>query len=105
MTAKVLSSAPVTKNKMNDILRKQCIDDYSLFIFQGGGLKIISGRYGLPVYPSTPVTNQITLFPENFLVSETAQPISRRDFLSVLANVTKVMVRATYSTDATAVYR
>lgn len=74
-------------------------------IIEGGGLKIISGRYGLPVYPSTPVTNQITLFPENFLVSETAQPISRRDFLSVLANVTKVMVRATYSTDATAVYR
>ncbi|XP_060907751.1 laminin subunit alpha-2 isoform X3 [Labrus mixtus] len=74
-------------------------------IIEGGGIKIIDRRYGQPVYPSSPSTNQIALLPENFLVLETAQPISRRDFLSVLANVNKVMVRASYSTETSAVYR
>ena len=57
------------------------------------------------MYPSSPRTNRIALLPENFLVSESAQPISRRDFLSVLANVTGVMVRGSYSTEPSAVYR
>uniref|UniRef100_A0A673CW12 Basement membrane-specific heparan sulfate proteoglycan core protein n=1 Tax=Sphaeramia orbicularis TaxID=375764 RepID=A0A673CW12_9TELE len=61
------------------------------------GIKIIDRRYGQPVYPSSPSTNHIALLPENFVVSDTAQPINRRDFLSVLANVTKVTVRATYN--------
>ncbi|KAF3703025.1 Laminin subunit alpha-2 [Channa argus] len=74
-------------------------------IIEGGGIKIIDKRFGRPVYPSSPSTNQIVLLPENFLISETAQPISRRDFLSVLASVTRVMVRASYSTEFSAVYR
>ncbi|KAM7367692.1 hypothetical protein PAMP_013975 [Pampus punctatissimus] len=74
-------------------------------IIEGGGIKIIERRFGQPVYPSSPSTNHIALLPENFLVSETAQPISRREFLSVLANVTRVMVRASYSTEPSAVYR
>ncbi|KAK7907204.1 hypothetical protein WMY93_015816 [Mugilogobius chulae] len=74
-------------------------------IIEGGGMRITVGRFGQPVYPSSPVTREVALLPEHFVLSDTAQPISRRDFLSVLANVTKVMVRATYSTDPTAVYR
>uniref|UniRef100_A0A7N6BAH8 Basement membrane-specific heparan sulfate proteoglycan core protein n=1 Tax=Anabas testudineus TaxID=64144 RepID=A0A7N6BAH8_ANATE len=72
---------------------------------KGGGIKIIDRRFGRPVYPSSPSTNHIVLLPEYFQVSDTAQPISRREFLSVLANVTRVMVRASYSTEYTAVYR
>lgn len=68
-------------------------------------MKIIDRRFGQPVYPSSPSTNHIALLPENFLVSGSAQPISRRDFLSVLANVSSVMVRASYSTEPSAVYR
>ncbi|XP_028252901.1 laminin subunit alpha-2 isoform X2 [Parambassis ranga] len=74
-------------------------------IIEGGGMKIIDRRFGQPVYPSSPSTKHIVLLPENFRVSETAQPISRRDFLSVLAGVTRVMVRASYSTESSAVYR
>ncbi|XP_070781481.1 laminin subunit alpha-2 [Enoplosus armatus] len=74
-------------------------------IIEGGGIKIIDRRFGQPVYPSSPSTNHIALSPENFLVSGSAQPITRRDFLSVLANVTQVMVRASYSTEHSAVYR
>ncbi|XP_037606028.1 laminin subunit alpha-2 isoform X7 [Sebastes umbrosus] len=74
-------------------------------IIEGGGIKIIDRRYGQPVYPSSSSTNRIALLPENFLVSESAQPITRRDFLTVLANVTTVMVRASYSTEPSAVYR
>ncbi|KAM9355578.1 laminin subunit alpha-2 [Pholidichthys leucotaenia] len=74
-------------------------------IIEGGGMKINYGTFGQPVYPSSPSTRHIVLLPENFRVSETAQPISRRDFLSVLANVTSVMVRASYSTEPSAVYR
>jgi len=68
-------------------------------------MKIIDKRFGQPVYPSSPSTNHIVLLPENFLVKETGQPISRRDFLTVLASVTGVMVRASYSTEPSAVYR
>ncbi|XP_071058103.1 laminin subunit alpha-2 isoform X1 [Pseudochaenichthys georgianus] len=74
-------------------------------IIEGGGIKIIDRRFGQPVYPSSPSTNHIPLSPANFLVAESAQPIGRRDFLSVLANVTRVMVRASYSTETSAVYR
>ncbi|XP_072218688.1 laminin subunit alpha-2 [Leuresthes tenuis] len=74
-------------------------------IIEGGGMKIIDKRFGQPVYPSSPSTNHMILLPENFLVKETGQPISRRDFLTVLASVTSVMVRASYSTEPSAVYR
>ncbi|KAM8831423.1 laminin subunit alpha-2 isoform 2-T2 [Spinachia spinachia] len=74
-------------------------------VIEGGGIKIIDRRFGQPVYPSSPSTNRIALLPENFLVSESARPITRRDFLSVLTNVTRVMVRASYSTEPSAVYR
>uniref|UniRef100_A0A665UMT4 Basement membrane-specific heparan sulfate proteoglycan core protein n=1 Tax=Echeneis naucrates TaxID=173247 RepID=A0A665UMT4_ECHNA len=68
-------------------------------LHQGGGMKIVDRRFGRPVYPSSPSTNHIVLLPENFLVSGTGQPIGRRDFLSLLANVSRVMVRASYSTE------
>ncbi|XP_074541079.1 laminin subunit alpha-2 [Halichoeres trimaculatus] len=74
-------------------------------IIEGGGIKILDRRFGQPVYPSSPSTNQIVLLPENFVFASSAQPITRRDFLSVLANVTTVMVRASYSTEPSAVYR
>uniref|UniRef100_A0A665URV4 Basement membrane-specific heparan sulfate proteoglycan core protein n=1 Tax=Echeneis naucrates TaxID=173247 RepID=A0A665URV4_ECHNA len=74
-------------------------------LHQGGGMKIVDRRFGRPVYPSSPSTNHIVLLPENFLVSGTGQPIGRRDFLSLLANVSRVMVRASYSTEPSAVYR
>ncbi|XP_028295898.1 laminin subunit alpha-2 isoform X3 [Gouania willdenowi] len=74
-------------------------------VIEGGGFRMMDRRFGQPVYPSSPSTNHIILLPEHFLLSDTAQPISRRDFLSVLANVTKVMVRASYSTERSAVYR
>lgn len=72
---------------------------------QGGGMKIVDGRFGQPVYPASQSTHRIVLLPENFLLSETGHAISRRDFLSVLANVTRVMVRASYSTEPSAMYR
>lgn len=75
------------------------------FPCQGGGIKIIDGRFGQPVYPFSPSTNRIALLPENFLVAGSTQPISRRDFLTLLANLTGVMVRASYSTEPSAVYR
>ncbi|XP_047244517.1 laminin subunit alpha-2 isoform X9 [Girardinichthys multiradiatus] len=74
-------------------------------IIEGGGMKLTDNRFGQPVYPSSTSTKHIVLLPENFLVSETGQPISRRDFLLVLANVTGLMVRASYSTETSAVYR
>ncbi|XP_051908452.1 laminin subunit alpha-2 isoform X2 [Hippocampus zosterae] len=74
-------------------------------IIEGSGIKIIDRRYGRPVYPSSPSVNSIALLPENFLVSDTAQPVSRRDFMTVLANMTRLMVRASYSTEPSAVYR
>ncbi|XP_047184474.1 laminin subunit alpha-2 isoform X6 [Scophthalmus maximus] len=74
-------------------------------VIEGGGMKIVDGRFGQPVYPASQSTHRIVLLPENFLLSETGHAISRRDFLSVLANVTRVMVRASYSTEPSAMYR
>lgn len=88
----------------NDINAKTKLCPFP-FSCQGGGIKIIDGRFGQPVYPFSPTTNRVTLLPENFLAAGSAQPISRRDFLTVLANLTGVMVRASYSTEPSAVYR
>ncbi|XP_032440521.1 laminin subunit alpha-2 isoform X2 [Xiphophorus hellerii] len=74
-------------------------------IIEGGGMKLIDSWFGQPVYPSSTSTKHIILLPENFVVSETRQAISRRDFLLVLANLTSLMVRASYSTETSAVYR
>ncbi|XP_034018533.1 laminin subunit alpha-2 isoform X2 [Thalassophryne amazonica] len=74
-------------------------------IIEGGGMKIIDRRFGQPVYPSSPSTSHVVLLPQNFMILETAQSINRRDFLSVLARVTKILIRASYSTDPSAVYR
>lgn len=68
-------------------------------------MKLIDSWFGQPVYPSSNSTKHIILLPENFVVSETRQAISRRDFLLVLANLTSLMVRASYSTETSAVYR
>ncbi|KAG8011413.1 Laminin subunit alpha-2 [Nibea albiflora] len=73
-------------------------------IIEGGGIKIVDRRFGQQVYPPSPSTNHIVLLPENFQLSESGQSISRREFLSVLANITSVMVRASYSTETSAVY-
>ncbi|KAM6964872.1 laminin subunit alpha-2 [Aplochiton taeniatus] len=74
-------------------------------IIEGGGVRVIDSRFGQPVYPSSSSTNQIDLLPTNFLVQETGQPISRRDFLLVLTNVSQLLVRASYSTEDSASYR
>uniref|UniRef100_A0A8C9XXG1 Laminin subunit alpha-2 n=1 Tax=Sander lucioperca TaxID=283035 RepID=A0A8C9XXG1_SANLU len=88
-------------------VHKLCNQSHDIFSKSqnGNGSNICCETIMLSLYPSSPSTNRIALLPENFLVSETAQPISRRDFLSVLANVTRVMVRASYSTEPSAVYR
>ncbi|XP_056150110.1 laminin subunit alpha-2 [Lampris incognitus] len=74
-------------------------------VIEGQGIKIVDSQYGKPVYPSYPSTNHVALLPENFLLAETGQPVGRKEFLSVLSNVTRVMVRASYSTEHSAVYR
>uniref|UniRef100_A0AAV2KC57 Uncharacterized protein n=1 Tax=Knipowitschia caucasica TaxID=637954 RepID=A0AAV2KC57_KNICA len=74
------------------------------WIGEGGGRRM-RAQHEIPLYPSTDSTQHIPLLPHFFLDVETDQQISRRDLLSVLANLTKVMVRATYSTSPTAVYR
>uniref|UniRef100_A0A667ZCP4 Laminin subunit alpha 2 n=1 Tax=Myripristis murdjan TaxID=586833 RepID=A0A667ZCP4_9TELE len=101
---KVRCTHTTTPPQKRECERITCILPF-FSLYQGGGVKITDSRYGQPVYPSSPVTSHIALLPENFLVTETGQPISRRDFLSVLANVTRVLVRASYSTEPSAVYR
>lgn len=92
---------------ISSLAKNRVAKQVKLFTFspQGGGIKVIDRRYGQPVYPSSPRTNHVLLLPENFLVAETRQPIGRRDFLSMLAKITSVMVRASYSTEPSAVYR
>uniref|UniRef100_A0A3P8V0J9 Laminin subunit alpha 2 n=1 Tax=Cynoglossus semilaevis TaxID=244447 RepID=A0A3P8V0J9_CYNSE len=74
-------------------------------IIEGGGMKLVDWRFREPVYPPSPSTHRIVLLPQNFVVSGTGRAVSRREFLSVLANVTSLMVRASYSTEHSAIYR
>ncbi|NXW31629.1 LAMA2 protein, partial [Phaetusa simplex] len=74
-------------------------------IIEGGDLRISTPKEGIHLQPSEEHTEEILLKPESFSVHGTDVPVSRREFMTTLANVKRILIRATYSYGMNAIYR
>ncbi|XP_030909969.2 laminin subunit alpha-2 [Melopsittacus undulatus] len=74
-------------------------------IIEGGDLRISTPKGGIHLQPSEEHTVEIVLKPESFSVYGTDVPVSRREFMTLLANVKRILIRATYSNGMNAIYR
>ncbi|NXE48976.1 LAMA2 protein, partial [Casuarius casuarius] len=74
-------------------------------IIEGGSLRISTPEEGIHLQPSEEHAKEIVLKPESFSVYGTDVPVSRREFMTILANVKRILVRATYSYGMNAIYR
>uniref|UniRef100_A0A8C0EE34 Basement membrane-specific heparan sulfate proteoglycan core protein n=1 Tax=Bubo bubo TaxID=30461 RepID=A0A8C0EE34_BUBBB len=66
-------------------------------IIEGGDLRISTLKGGIHLQPSEEHTEEIVLKPESFSVHGTDVPVSRREFMTILADVKRILIRATYS--------
>uniref|UniRef100_A0A8B9QCV0 Laminin subunit alpha 2 n=1 Tax=Apteryx owenii TaxID=8824 RepID=A0A8B9QCV0_APTOW len=74
-------------------------------IIEGGNLRISTPEEGIHLQPSEEYTKEIVLKPESFSVYGTDVPVSRREFMTIFANVKRILIRATYSYGMNAIYR
>uniref|UniRef100_A0A6Q2ZGJ1 Basement membrane-specific heparan sulfate proteoglycan core protein n=1 Tax=Esox lucius TaxID=8010 RepID=A0A6Q2ZGJ1_ESOLU len=74
-------------------------------LLQGNGIKMIDSRFGLPVYPFSESTKRIVLYPDHFENQRTGLPVSKRDFMIALTNVSSLLIRASHSNEQVAIYR
>ncbi|XP_074675247.1 laminin subunit alpha-2 isoform X2 [Strix aluco] len=74
-------------------------------IIEGGDLRISTLKGGIHLQPSEEHTEEIVLKPESFSVHGTDVPVSRREFMTILADVKRILIRATYSNGMNAIYR
>uniref|UniRef100_A0A671KB74 Laminin subunit alpha-2-like n=1 Tax=Sinocyclocheilus anshuiensis TaxID=1608454 RepID=A0A671KB74_9TELE len=74
-------------------------------IIEGSGLRMIDNSSGVAVYPFSTAERRIDLLPESFLHHASRLPVSKRDFHSVLNNIERLLLRASYAQEHSAIYR
>ncbi|XP_042733401.1 laminin subunit alpha-2 isoform X5 [Lagopus leucura] len=75
-------------------------------IIEGGGdLRISTPKGRIHLQPSEVHTEEIVLKPEFFSSHGTDVPVSRREFMTIFANLKRILIRATYSYGMNAIYR
>ncbi|XP_063299217.1 laminin subunit alpha-2 isoform X3 [Pelobates fuscus] len=74
-------------------------------IIEGNGMQIVNGDEDILLKPFEEFTETVILRPEFFKLYGTQYQVNRRDFLMVLANIKKLLIRATYSHHLQATYR
>uniref|UniRef100_A0A8C3RNL2 Laminin subunit alpha 2 n=1 Tax=Chelydra serpentina TaxID=8475 RepID=A0A8C3RNL2_CHESE len=66
-------------------------------ILEGAGLRISTSKEGIHLQPFEEHTEEVVLKPDLFTVHGTDSPVSKREFMTVLANIKRLLIRATYS--------
>ncbi|XP_067402830.1 laminin subunit alpha-2 isoform X3 [Emydura macquarii macquarii] len=74
-------------------------------IIEGAGLRISTSKEGIHLQPFEEHTEEVVLKPDLFTVHGTDSPVSKREFMTVLANIKRLLIRATYSYGMDAIYR
>ncbi|KAJ8385914.1 hypothetical protein AAFF_G00178760 [Aldrovandia affinis] len=74
-------------------------------IIEGSGITMIDSRFGQQVYPFSESTKRIRLLPDHFQHHKTGLPVSKKEFMMALTNVTSLLIRASYSNEEVAIYR
>ncbi|XP_077145501.1 laminin subunit alpha-2 isoform X2 [Ranitomeya variabilis] len=78
--------------------------DYPSLIIEGNGIWI-SNTQDESYQPFEEHTVRVILRPEFFKMHSTGHQISREDFMTVMANVNRLLIRATHSNHPDAIYR
>ncbi|XP_040285060.1 laminin subunit alpha-2 isoform X2 [Bufo bufo] len=79
--------------------------DHSSIIIEGNGIWISTSQYEADLHPFEERTVNVVLHPEYFKMHSTGYQVSREDFMTVMANVKRLLIRATYSNQPDAIYR
>ncbi|XP_053566671.1 laminin subunit alpha-2 isoform X2 [Bombina bombina] len=74
-------------------------------IFEGSGMRIRAAQEAIHLQPFEEHTEMLVLRPEFFTVYGTELPVSRRNFMMVMSNINRLLIRATYSSEMEATYR
>ncbi|NXY84481.1 LAMA1 protein, partial [Alcedo cyanopectus] len=74
-------------------------------IIQGNGQTLSTRAAGLSLQPYEEYSNTVRFVPENFIDFNTKKAIDREQLMTVLVNVTHLLIRATYNIAKKAVYR
>ncbi|XP_064196122.1 laminin subunit alpha-2 isoform X2 [Anguilla rostrata] len=78
---------------------------YADVIIEGSGITMTDSRFGQQVHPFSESTKRITLLPDHFQHHKTGLPISKKEFMMALTNMTGLLIRASYSNEKVAIYR
>ncbi|XP_072852967.2 laminin subunit alpha-2 [Pogona vitticeps] len=73
-------------------------------ILEGSGFRISTSQEGIHLNPFEEHTEEVLLKHNLFMLHGTGTPVSRREFMAVLANIKKLLIRATYSYGMNAIY-
>ncbi|XP_066461637.1 laminin subunit alpha-2 isoform X6 [Eleutherodactylus coqui] len=79
--------------------------DHPSIIIEGNGIWISTTTNEIDLQPFDERTERVVLRPEFFRMHSTGYQVSRKDFMTVMANVNRLLIRATYSDQPDAVYR
>ncbi|XP_056422497.1 laminin subunit alpha-2 isoform X2 [Hyla sarda] len=79
--------------------------DYPSIIIEGNGIWISFTQDEVDLQPFEERTEKVVLRPEFFRMHSTGYQVSRKDFMTVMANVNRLLIRATYSNQPDTVYR
>ncbi|XP_044280734.1 laminin subunit alpha-2 isoform X5 [Varanus komodoensis] len=74
-------------------------------IIEGSGLRICTSQEGIHLNPFEEHTEEVLLKHNLFMFHGTDSPVSKREFMTVLANIKRLLIRATYSYGMNAIYR
>ncbi|XP_074846691.1 laminin subunit alpha-2 isoform X2 [Carettochelys insculpta] len=74
-------------------------------IIEGAGLRISTSQEGIHLQPFEEHTEEVVLKSDAFTVHGTDTPVNKREFMAVLANIERLLIRATYSYGMDAIYR
>ncbi|XP_058412658.1 laminin subunit alpha-1 isoform X1 [Diceros bicornis minor] len=78
---------------------------HSDVIIKGNGLTLSTQAEGLSLQPYEEYLNVVRLVPENFREFSNKREIDRDQLMTVLANVTQLLIRASYNSAKMALYR
>ncbi|XP_012788306.2 laminin subunit alpha-2 [Sorex araneus] len=76
-----------------------------IIILEGNGLRISTVQDEVYLQPSEELTNVFPFKEELFTIHGTNSPVSRKEFMTVLANLKRLLIQITYSLGMDAIFR
>ncbi|XP_012410390.1 laminin subunit alpha-2, partial [Trichechus manatus latirostris] len=76
-----------------------------MIILEGNGLRISTAQDEVYLLPSEEHINVLSLKEELFTIHGTNVPVSRKEFMTVLANLKRLLIQTTYSLGMDAIFR